>query len=172
MSGADDAPAELLGAALIDADTARELAGRAKIWNRLFVDPITRTPVEVDTYRPPAAMSRLLKARDQHCRFPGCRRAAIRCELDHTIDYARGGHTHIFNLAHLCQRHHSMKQFTRWEVRQVGGGVLEWTSPLGRVYREDVPVPSVCFVPDIGSPPPPPALAAKTGGPPDGAPPF
>lgn len=172
MSGADDAPAELLGAALIDADTARELAGRAKIWNRLFVDPITRTPVEVDTYRPPAAMSRLLKARDQHCRFPGCRRAAIRCELDHTIDYARGGHTHIFNLAHLCQRHHSMKQFTRWEVRQVGGGVLEWTSPLGRVYREDVPVPSVCFVPDIGSPPPPPALAAKTGGPPDGASPF
>jgi hypothetical protein len=171
MSGADDAPAELLGAALIDADTARRLAGREKTWNRLFVDPITRTPVEVDTYRPPAAMSRLLKARDQHCRFPGCRHAAIRCELDHTIDYARGGHTHIFNLAHLCQRHHSMKQFTKWEVRQVGGGVLEWTSPLGRVYREDVPVPSVCFVPDIADPPPP-ALAARTGGPPDGAPPF
>ncbi|MFK4115813.1 HNH endonuclease [Microbacterium sp. NPDC006705] len=155
VTGVDDAPAELVGAALIDADTARKLAGRAKIWNRLFIDPITRTPVEVDTYRPTAAMSRLLKARDQHCRFPGCRRAAIRCELDHTIDYALGGHTHIFNLAHLCQRHHSMKQFTKWEVRQVGGGVLEWTSPLGRVYREDVPIPSVCFVPDAGGAPPP-----------------
>ncbi|MCZ4068389.1 DUF222 domain-containing protein [Microbacterium sp. H37-C3] len=155
VTGVDDAPAELVGASLIDADTARKLAGRARIWNRLFVDPITRTPVEVDTYRPPAAMSRLLKARDQHCRFPGCRRAAIRCELDHTIDYALGGHTHIFNLAHLCQRHHSMKQFTKWEVRQVGGGVLEWTSPLGRVYREDVPIPSVCFVPDTGGAPPP-----------------
>ncbi|WP_323986606.1 HNH endonuclease signature motif containing protein [Microbacterium plantarum] len=155
VTGVDDAPAELVGAALIDADTARKLAGRAKIWNRLFIDPITRTPVEVDTYRPTAAMSRLLKARDQHCRFPGCRRAAIRCELDHTIDYALGGHTHIFNLAHLCQRHHSMKQFTKWEVRQIGGGVLEWTSPLGRVYREDVPIPSVCFVPDAGGAPPP-----------------
>ncbi|OAZ44276.1 hypothetical protein A9Z40_12865, partial [Microbacterium arborescens] len=99
VTGADEAPAELVGAALIDADTARKLAGRARIWNRLFIDPITRTPVEVDTYRPTAAMSRLLKARDQHCRFPGCRRAAIRCELDHTIDYALGGHTHIFNLA-------------------------------------------------------------------------
>ncbi|MGZ0069639.1 HNH endonuclease [Microbacterium arborescens] len=158
VTGVDDAPAELVGASLIDADTARKLAGRARIWNRLFIDPVTRTPVEVDTYRPPAAMSRLLKARDQHCRFPGCRRAAIRCELDHTIDHALGGHTHIFNLAHLCQRHHSMKQFTKWEVRQVGGGVLEWTSPLGRVYREDVPIPSVCFVPDSGGPPdePPP----------------
>ncbi|MDF2993945.1 MAG: hypothetical protein K0S37_4459 [Microbacterium sp.] len=155
VTGADEAPAELVGASLIDADTARRLAGRARMWNRLFIDPITRTPVEVDTYRPPAAMSRLLKARDQHCRFPGCRRAAIRCELDHTIDYALGGHTHIFNLAHLCQRHHSMKQFTRWEVRQIGGGVMEWTSPLGRVYREDVPVPSVCFVPDTGAAPPP-----------------
>jgi hypothetical protein len=151
VTGVDDAPAELVGAALIDADTARNLAGRARIWNRLFIDPITRTPVEIDTYRPTAAMSRLLKARDQHCRFPGCRRAAIRCELDHTIDYALGGHTHIFNLAHLCQRHHSMKQFTKWEVRQIGGGVLEWTSPLGRVYREDVPIPSVCFVPDTGA---------------------
>ncbi|MFB8894093.1 HNH endonuclease signature motif containing protein [Microbacterium plantarum] len=155
VTGADDAPAELVGASLIDADTARNLAGRARIWNRLFVDPITRTPVEVDTYRPTAAMSRLLKARDQHCRFPGCRRAAIRCELDHTIDHALGGHTHIFNLAHLCQRHHSMKQFTKWEVRQIGGGILEWTSPLGRVYREDVPIPSVCFVPDTGGAPPP-----------------
>ncbi|MCZ4068394.1 DUF222 domain-containing protein [Microbacterium sp. H37-C3] len=155
VTGIDDAPAELVGASLIDADTARKLAGRARIWNRLFVDPITRTPVEVDTYRPPAAMSRLLKARDQHCRFPGCRRAAIRCELDHTIDYALGGHTHIYNLAHLCQRHHSMKQFTKWEVRQIGGGVLEWTSPLGRVYREDVPIPSVCFVPDTGGALPP-----------------
>ncbi|WP_240309704.1 HNH endonuclease signature motif containing protein [Microbacterium arborescens] len=155
VTGVDDAPAELVGASLIDADTARKLASRAKIWNRLFIDPITRTPVEVDTYRPTAAMSRLLKARDQHCRFPGCRRAAIRCELDHTIDYALGGHTHIFNLAHLCQRHHSMKQFTKWEVRQIGGGALEWTSPLGRVYREDVPIPSVCFVPDTGAAPPP-----------------
>ncbi|WP_242435719.1 HNH endonuclease signature motif containing protein [Microbacterium sp. AISO3] len=154
VTGADEAPAELVGAALIDADTARKLAGRARIWNRLFIDPVTRTPVEIDTYRPTAAMKKLLMARDQHCRFPGCRRAAIRCELDHTIDYALGGHTHIFNLAHLCQRHHSMKQFTKWEVRQLGGGVLEWTSPLGRVYREDVPVPSVCFVPDPASPPP------------------
>jgi hypothetical protein len=150
LTGTDEHPAETVGAGLIDAETARQLAGRVSEWDRLFIDPVTRTPVEIDTYRPTAAMKKLLAARDQHCRFPGCRRAAIRCELDHTIDYALGGHTHIYNLAHLCQRHHSMKQFTKWEVRQVGRGVLEWTSPLGRVYREDVPTPAVCFTIDTG----------------------
>ncbi len=154
LMGRDEHPAEAVGAGLIDADTARQLAGQVSEWDRLFIDPVTRTPVEIDTYRPTASMKKLLTARDQHCRFPGCRRAAIRCELDHTVDHALGGHTHIFNLAHLCQRHHSMKQFTRWEVRQVGGGVLEWTSPLGRIYREDVPIPAVCFTIDTANPPP------------------
>ncbi|MGZ0067122.1 DUF222 domain-containing protein [Microbacterium arborescens] len=169
LMGKDENPAEAVGAGLIDADTARELAGQVSEWDRLFIDPVTRTPVEIDTYRPTASMKKLLMARDQHCRFPGCRRAAIRCELDHTIDYALGGHTHIFNLAHLCQRHHSMKQFTKWEVRQVGGGVLEWTSPLGRVYREDVPIPAVCFTIDTADPPPD---AGTDGPPPDDAAPF
>ena len=169
LMGKDENPAEAVGAALIDADTARELAGQVSEWDRLFIDPVTGTPVEIDTYRPAASMKKLLMARDQHCRFPGCRRAAIRCELDHTIDYALGGHTHIFNLAHLCQRHHSMKQFTKWEVRQLGGGVLEWTSPLGRVYREDVPIPAVCFTIDTTDPPPD---ATPGGPPPDEPPPF
>jgi hypothetical protein len=169
LIGRDEHPADAVGAGLIDADTARELAGQVTEWDRLFIDPVTRTPVEIDTYRPTIAMKKLLTARDQHCRFPGCRRAAIRCELDHTIDYALGGHTHLLNLAHLCQRHHSMKQFTRWEVRQLGGGVLEWTSPLGRVYREDVPTPAVCFTTDTVDPPP----DGRTGGaPPPEPPPF
>ncbi|WP_424449733.1 HNH endonuclease signature motif containing protein [Microbacterium arborescens] len=169
LMGKDEHPAEAIGAALIDAESARKLAGQVAEWDRLFIDPVTRTPVEVDTYRPTASMKKFLTARDQHCRFPGCRRAAIRCEIDHTIDYATGGHTHIFNLAHLCQRHHSMKQFTKWGVRQAGAGVLIWTSPLGRVYREDVPIPAVCFTIDNPNPPPP---GAGTGGPPDDPPPF
>ncbi|WP_373877088.1 HNH endonuclease signature motif containing protein [Microbacterium imperiale] len=167
LTGTDHGPAEAVGTGLVDADTARELAGQTASWDRLFIDPITRTPVEIDTYRPTASMRRLLQARDQHCRFPGCRRAAIRCEIDHTIDHALGGHTHIYNLAHLCQRHHSMKQFTDWKVRQLGGGVLEWTSPGGRIYREDVPIPAVCFTPEPDPPP-----GARTGDPVDEPPPF
>ena len=146
LAGADE-PCDLVGRSPIDSATARLLAGSTPTWERLITDPITGTVLAVDSYRVPSAMRRYLQARDQHCRFPGCRTAAIRCEVDHTHDHALGGATETANLAHLCQRHHSMKQFTAWRVRQQSGGVLEWTSPLGRTYREDAPTPAVAFTP-------------------------
>ena len=157
LLGVDDGPADLVGRSPIDAETARCLAGNTHSWARVLTDPVEGTVLAVDRYRTPWPQRRFLRARDQHCRFPGCRRAAIRCEIDHTIDAAKGGPTALWNLAHLCQRHHSMKQFTRWKVRQLPGGVLEWTSPTGRIYREDAPAPPVAFapviVPDSGPPP-------------------
>lgn len=108
-----------------------------------------------DTYQRTAAIDRHLRARDRRCRWPGCVVPAVRCEVDHTVDWALGGTTDVANLAHLCQRHHSQKQFTRWRVRQRTGGVLEWTSPSGRVYADEpLPYsPAVRFLPDDPSPP-------------------
>ncbi|MDT3316477.1 DUF222 domain-containing protein [Microbacterium sp. KSW4-11] len=163
LTGEDDGPCDLAGRTPIDPATARTLAGGTGVWERLFHDPTTRVTVATDSYRVPSGMRRFLQARDQHCRFPGCRIAAIRCEVDHTHDHALGGRTELTNLAHLCQRHHSMKQFTAWRVRQLMGGVLEWTSPLGRTYREDAPTPAVAFTPAA---PPPPASNASAGPPP------
>lgn len=133
----------------IDADTARCLAADAPSWSRVLTEPVEGVVLAVDRYRTPWPQRRFLRARDQHCRFPGCRRAAIRCEIDHTVDAALGGPTALWNLAHLCQRHHSMKQFTLWQVRQLPGGILVWTSPTGRVYRDDAPAPPVHFSPRI-----------------------
>ncbi|RWR15830.1 HNH endonuclease, partial [Microbacterium enclense] len=104
-------------------------------------------------------------ARDRHCRWPGCVAPAVRCAVDHTHDWALGGPTDVSNLANLCQRHHTQKQFTRWTVRQLPAGILEWTSPTGRVYTDEpLPyTPAVRFLPDKdpatpvhASPPPPP----------------
>lgn len=149
-----DAPADLVGRCPIDAQTARALAAQARgPWERVIIHPVTGVALHTDTYQRTAAMDRHLKARDGHCRFPGCRIPAIRCEVDHTVDWARGGVTDIGNLAHLCQRHHSMKQFTPWKVRQLPGGVLEWTSPLGVTGREHPPAHTVRFV-AADSPPP------------------
>ncbi|SCY66488.1 protein of unknown function [Microbacterium sp. LKL04] len=152
LTGADNGPCDLAGRSPIDPATARALAGSTHVWERLFHDPATGVTVATDSYRVPSGMRRFLQARDQHCRFPGCRVAAIRCEIDHTHDHALGGKTELTNLAHLCQRHHSMKQFTAWRVRQLQGGVLEWTSPLGRTYREDAPTPAVAFTPAAAHP--------------------
>ncbi len=151
LSGTE-VPCDLVGRTPIDAATARRLAGDTPSWERLVTDPVTHTVLAVDTYRVPSPLRRHLRARDQHCRFPGCRVPAIRSEIDHTHDHALGGRTERANLAHLCQRHHSMKQFTAWRVRQLGGGVLEWTSPLGRIYREDAPTPAVAFTPAMRKP--------------------
>ncbi|MDQ1218094.1 HNH endonuclease signature motif containing protein [Microbacterium arborescens] len=148
LMGQDDGPADLAGRSPIDAATARELAGNATSWDRLLTHPVTGTVLECDSYRPTAAMVRLLRARDRHCRFPGCRQPAIRCELDHTIAASDGGVTHVCNLANLCKRHHDVKHHTRWRVRQLPGGRLVWTSPTGRIYREDAPPPLVAFTID------------------------
>ncbi|MFK4115943.1 DUF222 domain-containing protein [Microbacterium sp. NPDC006705] len=161
LMGQDDGPADLAGRSPIDTTTARELAGNATSWDRLLTHPVTGTVLECDSYRPTAAMVRLLRARDRHCRFPGCRQPAIRCEIDHTIAASDGGATHVCNLANLCKRHHDVKHHTRWRVQQLAGGRLIWTSPTGRIYREDAPPPLVAFTvattipdpPDPGRPP-------------------
>ncbi|MFB8386437.1 DUF222 domain-containing protein [Microbacterium sp. NPDC055910] len=151
LLGSDTAPADLVGHSPIDPATARELAAATRSpWERVLTHPITGTVLHVDTYQRTTAIDRYLRARDQHCRFPGCRLPAIRCEVDHTIDAALGGPTDVRNLAHFCQRHHSMKQFTPWKVEQLPDGVLRWTSPLGRDYLEHPPSLGVHFRPDDG----------------------
>ncbi len=143
-------PAELVGHGPIAAATARALAQATAVpWDRVITHPVSGAVLRTDTYHRTAAIDRHLRARDRHCRWPGCVAPAIRCEVDHTHDYSLGGATDVSNLAHLCQRHHTQKQFTRWKVRQFPGGALEWTSPAGRVYTDEpLPYsPAVRFVP-------------------------
>lgn len=147
-------PAELVGHGPIDADTARTLAETMSVpWDRVITHPVTGAVLHADTDHRTAAIDRYLRARDRHCRWPGCTAPAIRCEIDHSVDWALGGSTDVRNLCCLCQRHHTQKQFTRWSVRQLGAGVLEWTSPTGRVY--------------IDTPDPYPVAEARAGAPPD-----
>ncbi|SBS74936.1 HNH endonuclease signature motif containing protein [uncultured Microbacterium sp.] len=131
----------------VDLATARALAASAPGWDRILTHPVTGAVLAVDRYRPSEEMRRHLKVRDQHCRFPGCRLPVTACDIDHTHDRARGGATDAANLAHLCRRHHTVKHNSAWRVRQRPGGVLEWTSPTGRVY-DDRPVSTVTFVTD------------------------
>jgi hypothetical protein len=153
LAGVTDEPAEMVGRCPIDPATARQLAGNATGWDRVLADPITGCVLAVDRYTPSADMKRFLRARDQHCRFPGCRQPAHRCDRDHTLDFALGGETSTCNLACLCKRHHTLKGETPWKVRQLGGGVLEWTSPGGHVYIDKPPPAIVVFTPSSDPPP-------------------
>jgi hypothetical protein len=145
-AGKSNQPALLAGYGPIDRDIACELAAGAAGWDRVMYHPHSGLPMAVDRYRPTAALRRFLRARDERCRFPGCPRRPSRSDIDHTIDHALNGPTVEGNLAHLCRRHHTLKHATAWRVRQLGRGVLEWTSPTQRRYR-DKPLSAVQFVP-------------------------
>ncbi len=147
LAGVGSQPALLAGYGPVDADTARRLAANAPGWDRVMTDPYTGAVLGVDRYRKNKDLERHLRARDQRCRCPGCVRLARGTDVDHTVDAARGGPTEHTNLAHLCRRHHTLKHETAWHVKQLPGGILEWTGPTGRTYR-DRPPGVVTFVPD------------------------
>ncbi|GAA2011018.1 HNH endonuclease signature motif containing protein [Microbacterium ulmi] len=147
MAGASAEPCLLAGYGPIDPETARALAGGTTGWERVMTSPVTGSVLAVDRYRPGIPLNRFLVARDEHCRFPGCRMPVHRCDVDHTIDAAHGGATSHCNLAHLCRRHHVLKHVTAWTVEQVRPGVLVWTSPAGRTHT-DRPESTVRFVLD------------------------
>lgn len=136
--------AELAGYGPIPVSVAERIAAGAGSWSRVLTHPVTGTVLDHDrtTYAVPADLKRRLRTRDGTCRFPGCRRRAERCDLDHTVAWVEGGPTAADNLAHLCRHHHVLKHrdgpLGRWRVRhrrrESPEGVLEWTSPAGRVH--------------------------------------
>ena len=85
-------------------------------------------------YRPPLRVQHLVRERQQLCVFPGCGRAARRCDVDHTVPYHRGGRTCECNLAPLCRKHHQAKQARGWALEQPQPGIMIWTTPSGRRY--------------------------------------
>lgn len=82
-----------------------------------------------------AALRRHVQIRDRTCTAPGCRRAARRCDLDHTQAREHGGLTTAGNSGPACTRHHLMKHEGGWQLDQPRAGHFTWTSPLGRQYR-------------------------------------
>ncbi|MFE5875662.1 DUF222 domain-containing protein [Rhodococcus sp. NPDC056506] len=89
------------------------------------------------TYRPSAALAKIVRTRDGTCRFPNCVVRSDSCDIDRTVPFdhgspAQGGPTAERNLACLCRKHHRLKTIGGWSVKQIGGGHLEWEDPSGR----------------------------------------
>jgi hypothetical protein len=109
---------------------------------RVLRAPVDGRLLEVGrrTYAVPDPIRRHVEARDRTCRFPGCRRRAVRCQIDHAMAWEDGGTTGIANLGALCVRHHQLKTFAGWALSDAGAdGGCTWTSPAGRRYDHDPP---------------------------------
>ncbi|TQJ14987.1 hypothetical protein FB459_2504 [Yimella lutea] len=102
---------------------------------RALVDADTGVTCETSTtaYEPTPRMREFVQQRDQTCRFPMCTRTAIRCDIDHVVEWPDGptaGH----NLAALCRHHHDAKTKKHWDYEMSDDGVCTWTSRTGRTY--------------------------------------
>lgn len=143
LTGLADHPGELAGHGPVPADLARELAAAARHWRAGVLDERTGRLTRISVaYRPRKLINLVVQARDRTCTFPGCRRPARRCDLDHTIPYDRGGTTWEGNLGPLCRHHHRLKTHTSWELSQPEPGLFLWTSPTGRVHHFRAPPPT------------------------------
>ncbi len=145
-------PGYLEGYGVIDADYVRQLAADATI--RRLEEP-TVSEAQALRYQPSAAVERWVRLRDMTCRFPGCDRPAVICDVDHTIpfnhaDPRAGGRTVPGNLKCLCREHHRDKTFVEgWRDQQLSDGTVIWTSPTGEVY---VTTPGAAdLFPEIGA---------------------
>ena len=85
------------------------------------------------TYRPGKALAERVRARDRHCRFPGCSVPASRCHLDHVVAFPLG-QTVEANLQCLCPAHHGFKHHAGWTVTMTPDGTCAWTAPTGRTH--------------------------------------
>jgi len=128
---APPAPPGPAGPAGPDAGAVRWLAGLRYAWLEHGTCTHAR---QVPAYRPPSLLRELVRTRQRTCSFPGCRRPARACDLDHTIPWDQDGLTCECNLAPLCRRHHRAKQAPGWHLAQPEPGVLTWTAPHGRSY--------------------------------------
>jgi len=151
LAGLSDRPGEIDGFGPVLADLARQtaaqMADRAQ-WRFTVTGP-DGTPVaegrlsrrairEAITagrlhYRPTTGQAHFVRARDITCRAPGCRRPAVRCDLDHVHDWNWGGPTIVDNLCCLCRACHRLKHEGGYEIQRTSLG-FAWTTPRGHRY--------------------------------------
>jgi hypothetical protein len=142
LAGLNENPAELAGNGTIPAWLGREIAADANsVWRRIITEPDTGQVLSVGRtrYRPPASLTDLVQARDRVCQHPGCHRPSQYSDIDHTHDFAKGGHTAENNLTPRCQNHHHLKDQPGWTYTTEPGGEGTITTPSGRTFTTKPP---------------------------------
>ena len=100
------AACEVGGEGLIPPELIAELAASARL--APLVHPGDAPPEP--GYLPSQALADFVRCRDLTCRWPGCDRPAVACDIDHTIPYSAGGPTHASNLKCYCRTHHRLAE--------------------------------------------------------------
>jgi len=154
-AGADAAVGELDGYGPVPAAMLHELIathGEDATWQCLILDDRPGSPLHgtvlgigkstcTPRYTPGPLTRALVEARHGTCRFPGCRRRAEACDLDHRLAHGAGGATCDCNLHPLCRHHHRLKNGPSPFIPIRVGRQTRWVTPTGRtlVAHDDDP---------------------------------
>lgn len=87
----------------------------------------------------PAWLARIVRKRDQGCRYPGCGRTRW-IHIHHIIHWAHGGPTDLDNLISLCPFHHRLLHEGGWRISGDPNSDITWIRPGGTPFtpgRED-----------------------------------
>ncbi|UNK46635.1 HNH endonuclease signature motif containing protein [Arthrobacter sulfonylureivorans] len=132
LLGLSEEPGDLAGHGPIPPDMGRQLSQLAKSWLLVLTDDQGQAIAAAKKLRiPPEWLKRLVRIRDRRCRFPGCRRAARYCEIDHVIAWEDGGWTVLENLQCLCKAHHAAKTAGASSAEAGPNGQITWTTRTG-----------------------------------------
>lgn len=136
-----DAQAQIVGGPVLDPLTAQQLFLDATSYRRLIVDPVSGVPLDLDRrrYRPTRSQRDLLVLRHGTCSRDGCDRLAVDAEIDHILEWRRGGPTDLGNLRPLCPADHRARHRTRLAFRTRGDGTTQVVTPTGIVSDEPPP---------------------------------
>jgi hypothetical protein len=119
-------------------DTLRRLACDARIQLAL-TDPADGTIGVGRTARTvPPWLARLVRSRDQGCRFPLCRRTRW-THAHHIVHWADGGPTDLGNLLTLCGHHHRLIHEHGWTITGNPDGPVTWHRPDGHRFQPQAP---------------------------------
>jgi hypothetical protein len=141
LAGLDDKAAEIPGMGPVIADIARQIAviHPKNRWQYTVVDSYDNPVfVGVTRRRPNTHQTRMIRALNTHCVFPGCRMPATQCDIDHNTPWSEGGPTSVENSTPKCRHDHTLRHQGRWKYRCVNGQHV-WTSPLGHTYTKNKP---------------------------------
>lgn len=133
IANPEHAMADLEGYGPIPMGVALKIAKDAPSIIPVLTDPFSGAVMDVGRkrYKPTRVLKEFLRARDQHCCFPGCRRTADTSEVDHVEAWETGGHTSRKNTELLCKQHQMFKHALGWQVVNRPDGAKAWRTPHG-----------------------------------------
>lgn len=108
---------------------------------RLFTDPADETVTAIDARRRffTGGVRRLIEARDQQCRMPGCDQPIE--HIDHVRPHRHRGPTVAANGQGVCAGYNQLKELPGWRVEPSADAprTLTITTPTGHVYESPTP---------------------------------